>query len=300
MSKSSRENLPRDLRYVHVWERLLYTPLVLRPEKAEILARVIFRREQSGMVVLSADGDDDSLPIDGGTPERMMGYSVHQNIAVIPVCGTLVHKLGGVRPYSGMLGYDSIRANFADALANKDVKGILLECDSPGGEGAGCFDLVDAMYEERGTKPVWACLDENACSGAYAIASVADRITIPRTGLAGSIGVVVMHVDFSAALEKEGCKVTFIQYGACKTDGAPQIPLSKSALDRAQGQVDAMGDLFVETVARNRKMAAAKVKAQEADIYQGRRALDVGLADAVMPKDQAFAEFHEFLFPKGR
>lgn len=289
------KDIPEGLRYLHIWERLLYAPLVLRPEKAEIIARVLYSRERGAPINVSMAESVD-IPDDPSDT----GYYVKDGIAIINIGGTLVHKLGGVRPYSGMIGYDSIRKIYGTALRDEDAKGILLVVDSPGGEGAGCFDLVDAMYEERGTKPVWACCDEVACSGGYALASVADRIMLPRTGLVGSIGVVVMHVDFSAALEKEGLKVTFIQYGDRKTDMAPQIPLSKSAVTRVQAQVDQMGDLFVETMARNRGVDAAKIKDQEADIYSGKGAVAAGLADAVMAKDEVFAEFHEFLFPKSQ
>jgi ClpP class serine protease len=71
---------------------------------------------------------------------------------------------------------------------------------------------------------MWAILNECAFSGAYAIASAADRITVPRTGGTGSIGVVWMHCDFSGALNDAGIKVTFVKRGARKIDGAPEIP----------------------------------------------------------------------------
>ncbi|NIH11594.1 MAG: hypothetical protein G5702_04515 [Serratia symbiotica] len=59
--------------------------------------------------------------------------------------------------------------------------------DSPGGEVAGCFDLVDEIYHTRGSKPIHSILTKNAYSAAYAIASAADRIHVPRTGGVGSL-----------------------------------------------------------------------------------------------------------------
>jgi hypothetical protein len=78
---------------------------------------------------------------------------------------------GTLRPYSGMTGYDGIRQNFLTALEDPAVRAIVLDIDSPGGEVAGCFDLVDTIYAARGEKPIWAILDESAYSAAYAIAS---------------------------------------------------------------------------------------------------------------------------------
>ncbi|MES2035105.1 MAG: S49 family peptidase, partial [Pseudomonadota bacterium] len=149
---------------------------------------------------------------------------------------------------------------------------------------AGCFDLVDDIYSARGRKPISAILDENAFSAAYAIASAADpgRIYVPRTGGTGSIGVICMHVDWSQALDKAGLRVTFIHYGSRKADGHPEIPLSAEALAAFQADIDAMGELFVETVARNRGLAASKVRAFEAGTFQGLPGVNAGLADQVM------------------
>jgi ClpP class serine protease len=49
-----------------------------------------------------------------------------------------------------MTGYDGIRQSFLTALEDPEVNGICLDIDSPGGEVAGCFDLVDEIYNARG------------------------------------------------------------------------------------------------------------------------------------------------------
>ena len=135
-------------------------------------------------------------------PEPARGYEVLGGVAIIPVEGTLVAKLGMLCPYSGMTGYDGIRVNFLTALADDAVRAIVLDIDSPGGECSGLFDLVDTIVAGRGVKPIRAILTEVAFSAAYAIASAADRISVPRTGGVGSIGVVCMHVDWSRALPR--------------------------------------------------------------------------------------------------
>ena len=88
---------------------------------------------------------------------------------MIQVEGTLVQKLGTLRPYSGMTGYDGIRQNFLEALSDPAVEAIVLDIDSPGGEVAGCFDLVDTIYAARGEKPIWSVLSESAYSAGYAL-----------------------------------------------------------------------------------------------------------------------------------
>lgn len=290
------------MRFAHLAQRLFNTPLAIRPEKAEVVMAALAERLGISSVQ-RLDGsqfepgawhDDDS-----GYSERGRvidtGYDVVEGIAVIPIQGTLVQKLGTLRPYSGMTGYDGIRQSFLTALIDPDVKAIALDIDSPGGEVAGCFDLVDTIYNARGDKPIWSILNESAYSAAYAIASAADRITVPRTGGVGSIGVIWMHVDWSAALQNNGFKVTFVTYGDQKADGHPELPLSPDAQARFQADINMMGELFVNTVARNRKIAADSVRDTQAGVFLGKPGVEAGLADAVMPPDAAFLALHASL-----
>jgi signal peptide peptidase SppA len=283
--------------FSHLAQRCLNVPLAIRPDKAEIILAALaerlgvtrLTRLNGDSVVLAPqaffDHDDDGPARE---PDRF--YDLVAGVAVIPVHGTLVQKCGSMRPYSGMTGYNAIRYNFMQALADPDADAIVLDIDSPGGEVAGNFDLTDTIFAARGKKPIWAILDEMACSAAYAIASAADRVTAPRTGYAGSIGVITLHCDLSKALDKEGIAVTLITFGARKADAADTAPLSKEARAIIQGNVDACGELFVATVARNRKLAAAKVRDTEAGYFMGADGVTRGLVDAVMAPDEAFRE----------
>ncbi|MDR5757014.1 S49 family peptidase [Caballeronia sp. LZ035] len=216
------------------------------------------------------------------------GYDNVGGVAVIEVQGTLVQKLGSLTPYSGMTGYDGLRQNLLMALDDPDVDAIAFDIDSPGGEVAGCFDLVDLIHSARGVKPMWSVLNESAYSAAYALASAADRIIVPRTGGVGSIGVICAHVDLSEALTKAGAKVTFITYGDYKADGHSEIPLSDDAHARFQADINTMGELFVETVARNRNISAATVRGTKAGTFMGAAGVALGLADEVAAPDAAF------------
>ncbi|WP_225031805.1 S49 family peptidase [Paraburkholderia sp. XV] len=286
------------INYPHLATRLFNVPIAILPHKAEVVMAALadrfgishlFRDDgttlelANGGARMFLDAEDDS------EEAQYKPYDVAQGVARIPIEGTLVHKLGMLEPYSGMTGYDGIRALLSMALGDPDVRAIMLDIDSPGGEVSGCFDLVDAIYEARGRKPIWAVLTESAYSAAYAIASAADRIIVPRTGGTGSVGVICMHVDMSQALSKAGIDVTLIHYGAKKADGNEFNPLSKEALARFQSDVDKMGEIFVKTVARNRDLKTAVVRDTEAGTFLGAAGVEIGFADAVMAPDEAFA-----------
>lgn len=94
---------------------------------------------------------------------------------------------------SGLTSYNGLRDAFQEAIEQPDVRAILLDIDSGGGEAGGVFDLVDefrALSQEY-NKPIWAHANEMAFSAAYAIACAASQIWVARTGIAGSIGVCV-------------------------------------------------------------------------------------------------------------
>ncbi len=86
----------------------------------------------------------------------------------------------------------------------------------------------------------------------HALASRADRITLPRTGAAGSIGVISMHTDMSGMLEQNGVAVTLIHAGARKADGNPHAALPEGIRDRLQSTLEDLRILFAETVAAGR------------------------------------------------
>ncbi|MBB5411692.1 signal peptide peptidase SppA [Paraburkholderia sp. HC6.4b] len=275
--------------YPHLATRLFNVPLAIAPGKIEVIMAALADRFglarlfRTNGKALTFDGD-----YEAGEPAGDRTFEVIDGIAVIPVQGTLVQKLGTLHPYSGMTGYDGIRANLATALGDDAVRAVVLDVDSPGGEVAGCFDLTDAIFASRGIKPLYAILTECAYSAAYALASACDRVIVPRTGGTGSVGVIVAHVDFSKALSDAGLTVTLITYGERKADGSEYRPLSDEAYTRIKADVDSVGELFVATVARNRGLTVAQVRGTQAATFLGAASVDNGFADAVMSPDAAF------------
>ncbi len=164
-------------------------------------------------------------------------FAVVDGIAVIEIAGTLVHRGAWIGQSSGLTSYEGIAAQLQAALADPAIRGIALDIDSFGGEVAGAFDLADRIRAARTQKPVHAFVADHALSAAYALASQADRIILPRTGAVGSIGVVAMHSDMSGALDQKGIAVTLIHAGAHKVDANPYQPLPEAVRDRIAARV---------------------------------------------------------------
>ncbi len=266
----------------HIAGRVLDTPLVIGQAKLEAILAVIGPRigiEAPPPAVMNGDGR-----------RRGTTYLVTpEGIAVIPVFGTLVKRAGAIEAASGLTSYGHLEDRIIDAATDPAVRAVLLDIDSPGGEAAGVFDLSDLVYEARSLKPVWAVADEEAFSGAYAIASAAERLIVPCTGGLGSIGVVAVHVDRSARDAMEGFRTTTVYAGARKNDFNPHETLKDGARRTLQAEVDRVYALFVDTVARNRGLTADAVRATEAGLYFGEDAVGAGLADEVGTLRSAFA-----------
>ena len=276
-------------RFPFLAQRVLNTPLMITAPKAEMILAAL--SERLGVTRLArADGTlidlVDDVPVGDATPERIFEISP-DGVAIVPVRGTLVQR-NGLHPYSGMTGYDGIRAKMLAALQDPDVRAIALDIDSPGGEVAGVFDLADMIFEARKSLPIWAILNENACSAAYLLAAATNQITVPRTGYAGSIGVITVCFDLSKALDQAGITVNIIQHGKRKSDGNQYETMSKDVRDRFQANIDAIGVLFEDTVARYRGMRATKIREMEAEHFMGHDAFGIGLADRVAAPDAAF------------
>ena len=271
----------------HVASRVLDTPLVIGQARLEAILAVIGPRigVAAPAPALPVMQDRQGLPApavaNGAERRRGANLVTPEGIAVIPVFGTLVKRAGAIEAASGLTSYGHLEERIMDAATDPAVRAILLDVDSPGGEAAGVFDLSDLVYEARGLKPVWAVADEEAFSGAYAIASAAERIVVPRTGGLGSIGVVAVHVDRSARDAMEGFRTTTVFAGARKNDFNPHETLKDGALRTLQAEVDRVHTLFVDTVARNRDLAENDVRATEAGLYFGEDAVPAGLADEV-------------------
>lgn len=260
------------LRYARHFARIYNTPLLIAPHALDAMLPAIERvlRGQTAAV------DVDQAPTEA--PAARVGA-----IAVLPVHGVLTHRGQYDAACNYLLGYQDIAAMLSEALDDPAVDQIVLDMDSPGGEVAGCFDLADQILAARDRKPIHAAINDLGCSAAYALASACTSISITRTALAGSIGVVLRHVDMSAWLANEGVKVTHIYAGAHKVDGNPYEPLPDAVRERFQSEIDTLYGLFVATVARNRGLQEAAVIATQADTFMGAAAVARGLADRVEP-----------------
>jgi signal peptide peptidase SppA len=268
--------------------RLFGTPLLIHRPKLDVILSVVAQR--IGMA------DVPAMPMmDMAAFQRPPLASAPEDVAVIPIHGSLVKRSLGMEAASGLTSYGEIAAMLDAALADPQVSGILLDIDSPGGEASGSFELARRVREVAAIKPVWAVANDAAYSAAYAIAASAQRLFVTETGGVGSIGVIALHVDQSVKDAKDGYHYTAITAGAHKNDYSPHEPLSDAAKTELQGEVDRLYAIFTEHVAGMRGLDLDAVRATEAGLYFGTNAVAQGLADGIQTLDATLSQFHRFL-----
>lgn len=252
------------------------------------------RREKAGSSDDDADFWDEDRWYAAYRPYRVDASGVLQ----IPVAGVLLSGFP-YQFYDWATGYEYIQAAYERGIDDPQVQGIAFIIDSPGGDVRGNFDLVDFLYAGRGRKPTIAIAAECACSAAYSIASACDTISMTRTAIVGSIGVVTSHFDVSEAMKKAGYKLTFIYAGAHKVDGNSYEPLPDDVKARIQGRVDQLYDIFVEIVSRNRSIESQAVRDTQALTFTSVDAVKIGLVDKVDPLVDSLAAFAAQISNKG-
>lgn len=281
--------------YPHLSARVFNTPLLIHPQKLDAIIAGLGGRLlglEDGVLRVETSAPTPSMfSTARGQPADSGLYGISDGVAIINMMGAMVHRTQYLAAESTyLIGYDYLAMALEDAMANPDVHAVLSVYDSPGGEAQGAFEYAQRVFDMRGKKPMVSIADGMASSAAYLGASAADKLHITTTGYAGSIGVVMRHVDFSAALASDGIAVTHIFAGSHKVDGNQFEPLPDSVRTDFQAEIDSLYSMFVDAVALHRSIDAAAVRATQAQTYRGQAAVDLGLADSVTTTDQVIAE----------
>ncbi|MGN6311282.1 MAG: S49 family peptidase [Xanthobacteraceae bacterium] len=232
--------------------------------RAESQAWAIDPSRLDGMVALMARGERMAVP------ER--GAATPSGIGVVPIVGPLTRAGGMLSEFFGFSSYSSIRSGLSQALADRSISRIILYVDSPGGAAAGCEELAADIAAAARVKPIAAYVDGVAASAAYWLASQAPQIAITPSGEVGSIGVLLLHMDVSRALDAAGVTPTFVVSKASpyKVEANQFEPLGAEASANLQSAVDKIAEKFIGAVARGRGVSGGKVRA---DYGKGRTLL---------------------------
>lgn len=265
------------MNYQHIRTMVYDQPWAITLPKLEAIQQLLSMR------LAGAKLSDDEIAERIGAADARRGSVRNGAVAVLPVYGVLMQRIDMLSAMSGGTSTDRILKDFQTLAADPNVGTIVLDIDSPGGGVYGIAELAEEIYRARTDKRVIAHANSLAASAAYWVGSAADEFIATPGGEVGSIGVYMLHEDWSAAYEAAGVKPTVIKYGENKAEGIDVEPLSDSAREHFQERVDQYGEMFVNAVAKYRGVTAAKVRGEfgQGRVFGPTEARRLGMIDRV-------------------
>lgn len=223
--------------------------------KQDMEEKVISGQDQDKIALLSLEG-----VISDESPENFFGIKGESMVSVL-------------------------KESLKRAERDKNVKGIILKINSPGGTVTASDIIYNEIvqFRKRTNVPVMTVFMDVGASGAYYIAMGTDLVTAHPTTVTGSIGVVLQGLNVKEGLDKIGVKDQSITSGQNKAIGSPLQELSPEQRLILQGIVDSMYERFFSVVVQGRpNLSQDKLRSIcDGRIFTGTQALKLGLVDQV-------------------
>lgn len=209
-------------------------------------------------------------------------------VGIITVAGEIVD---GDAP-AGTAGGTTVSGLIRDALADDDIKALVLRVDSPGGSAAAAEDIRAALAEARRKGlPVVVSMANLAASGGYWVSTAGDTIFAEPATITGSIGVFGIVPSFEATLAKAG--ITSDGVKATALSGEPDVigGVSPEFDQLAQASVEDIYGKFIGLVAQARKLTPQRVdEIGQGRVWDGGTAHQLKLVDRFGGIEDAVAE----------
>ena len=190
---------------------------------------------------------------------------------------------------------DDMRAALEQAREDEEVKAVVLEIDSPGGEVTASDVIYNAVVRTRAKKPVVVYMDSLSASGGYYVACGGKFLMASDTTITGSIGVIIQTFNYEQLFNKVGLASVVFKSGRFKDMLNGARPITPEEREYVQSFVMKTYDKFLGIVAKERNLPAEGLRSGIADgrILSGRDAYDNKLIDGLGQIEDAFAKAKE-------
>lgn len=185
------------------------------------------------------------------------------------------------------------------ARADKNVEGLILRINSPGGSAIASELIRQEVEEFQNTgRPVVTSMGGIATSGGYWIAATSDKIIASPNTITGSIGIFGLALTFektakNLGVSEDGVSTSILaQQSSLKT-------LSKEQSDILQVSIENGYDRFLELISRGRKIPKDKVnEIAQGKIWTGEDALKYDLVDELGDFNTAYTVLSDLINQK--
>lgn len=193
-------------------------------------------------------------------------------------------KLRGVISAKDSFSAGKVIPELTDAFKDKEAKGVVLLINSPGGSPVQASLIHDKIIQlkEKYHKEVIVVAEDSLASGAYLVATAADKIFVNKDTVTGSIGVIMEGFGFEDAIAKIGVTRRVFTAGTNKDRMDPFIAMKPEDKAKIKSVLDAVHQDFIDdvTTGRQGKLNGDPKELFSGDFWTGTQAVKLGLADA--------------------
>lgn len=196
---------------------------------------------------------------------------------------TALVDLEGVIDSEGKASADNVIGGLRAAFENKNVAGVILRANSPGGspvQSSYIYNEIGRLREKYPNIPLYAVVGDICASGCYYVVAAADKIYANESSIVGSIGVLMDGFGFVDTLKKLGVERRLITAGENKAFLDPFSPMNAKHKQYIEGVLSDVHGQFVAAVKRGRgKALKADQNLFTGLIWTGDKARELGLID---------------------
>jgi protease-4 len=172
----------------------------------------------------------------------------------------------------------------------RSVAAVVLDIESPGGTVTGSDYIHGAAARLAADKPLYAFSGEVCASGGYLIAAAARELVVQPAAVVGSIGVISIRPLAEDLMRRMGVAVGVTKSGELKDLGAFWRQPTEKELEKERDLIGEYFDLFMDRILAGRRIAEAKLRElATGEVFTGRRAVELGLADRVGSLDDTIS-----------
>jgi protease IV len=197
------------------------------------------------------------------------------------------------------VGLDQIISSIENAVDDDRIKCIYLDLSMVNGGMAAVEEIRNALiaFKDSTEKPIYA-YGEMIDQKAYYLATVADKIVLNPQGVIDFRGLGGEVTFFKNALEKLGVEMQIVRHGKFKAAVEPLMLEKMSDENREQTMVylNSMWNQMLKGISEKRNIPVEKLNQLADDVLtfrRGEKALEAGLVDALMYKDEVLDDLRE-------
>ena len=211
-----------------------------------------------------------------------INFSVTNSVVMIPIHGIITIGNSELILSEEQTTSNAVISYLDKADKDPSVKGVILEINSGGGNVVASKEIANRVKAMK--KPVVAWIREVGASGAYWVASAADKIVADSLSVTGSIGVRSSYLEFSGLMEMYGVKYESLTGGKYKDSGSPYKEMTNEERALWQSKIDIIHTEFIKEVNENRGKNLGEYATGM--FYLGKEAEKIGMIDYLGSKDK--------------